>query len=354
MRHESEGFQPFKRELPSSGGNLFRRALAARAIASLRRCAVAQVVAEKWPSDRALLQMVTRASVAPATTFTTGWAAELATTRVANTIEALGVVSAAADVMQAGLVLDWDGAATITAPGFVTSANNASFVAEGAPIPVRQLSAPPASMTPTKLASLAVLTREMMESSNAEALIADALVGACGLALDAVFFGTAAAIANTQPAGIRSGIAALTASNSTDLAEAFAADLATLINAVGAVGGKGPYILVANPGRVAGIALYRQANPSDNFMVLGSNAVGNDIIAIAARGIVAALDADPAVETATSGTLVMQDSNPAVAGTTGPEKEMFQTDCIALKVRWPVSWALRNSAAVAWLTPTWK
>ena len=353
MKHESEGFQPFKRALPAVSGNLFRRALAARAIASLRRCHVSDVIAEKWPSDRALLQTVTRAAVPPATTFTAGWAAELAATRVADTIEALGVVSAAADVMQAGLVLDWDGAATITAPGFVTSANNASFVAEGAPIPVRQLSAPPASMTPTKLATMAALTREMMESSNAEALITDALVGACGLALDAVFFGTAAAIANTQPAGIRNGISALTPSNSTDLNEAFAADVVALISATGAVGGKGPYILVANPGRAAAIALSRQTNTSDNFIVLGSNAVGNDMIAIAARGIVAALDADPEVETASAGTLVM-DTAPGAAGTMGPEREMFQTDCIALKVRWPVSWALRNSAAVAWLTPTWK
>ena len=353
MKHESEGFQPFKRALPVVSGNLFRRALTARAIASLRRCPVADVIAEKWPSDRALLQMVTRATVAPATTFTVGWAAELATTRVADTIEALGVVSAAADVMQASLVLDWNGAATITAPGFVTSANNASFVAEGAPIPVRQLSAPPASMTPTKLATIAVLTREMTEGSNAEALIADALVGACGLALDAVFFGAAAAVANTQPAGIRNGIAAITASSNANLNEAFAEDFVALISATGAVGGKGPYILIANPGRAAAIALSRQTNPSDNFIVLGSNAVGNDVIAIAARGIVAALDADPAVETASAGTLVM-DTAPGAAGTAGPEKEMFQTDCIALKVRWPVSWALRNSAAVAWLTPTWK
>ena len=353
MKHESEGFQPFKRELPAPSGNLFRRALAARAIASQRRCHVSEVVAEKWPSDRALLQMVTRGSVAPATTFTVGWAAELAQRQMADTIEALGADSGAADVLKAALVLDWDGAGSIAAPGFVTSANNSSFVAEGAPIPVRQLAAAPGDLLPYKLATISVLTYQMFESSNAEALIADALVRSTGLALDAVFFGSAAAVANTQPAGIRNGIAATTASNKTDLNEAFAEDFAGLINAVGAVGGKGPYALVANAGRIAAMMVRFHMQSSPNFILVPSSAVGNDIIAIAPKAIAAALDADPDVETASTATLVM-DTAPVAAGTAGPEREMFQTDCIALKVRWPVSWVLRDARAVAWTTPTWR
>lgn len=352
MKHESEGFQPFKRELPATGGNLFRRSLAARAIASQRRCSVSDVVAEKWPADRALLQMVTRGAVTPAMTGVVGWAAELAQRRTADTIEALGADSGAADVLKAALVLDWDGAGVIGAPGFVTSPNNSSFVAEGNPIPVRQLAGTPADLLPYKLATIGVLTREMTESSNAELLIGDALVRSTALALDAVFFGAAAASA-AQPAGIRNGIAALTASNASVLSEAFAADFVALIGAVAAVGGKGPYVLVGNAGRIAAMAAHRFQQPSPNFILVTSGAVGNDIIAIAPKGIVAALSADPDVETASTATLVM-DTAPGAAGTMGPEKEMFQSDCIALKVRWPVSWALRDSRAVAWMTPSWK
>jgi hypothetical protein len=352
MKHESESFQPFKRELPTVSGNLFRRALLARGIASLRRAAVAEVVAEKWPADRTLLQMVTRGAVLPAMTGVAGWAAELAVRKTADTLEALGADSGAAEVLQAALVLDWDGAGVIGAPGFVASANNSSFVAEGAAIPVRQLVGAPADLLPYKLATIAVLTRQMADSGNAEVLIGDTLVRSTALALDAVFFGSAAASA-AQPAGIRNGIAALTPSNSTVLNEAFSADFAALLNAVGAVGGNGPFALVANAGRIGLLSTYYQRQSAPNLMLVASSAVGADVIAIAPKAIAAALSADPDVETASTATLVM-DTAPGAAGTMGPEREMFQTDSIALKVRWPVSWVLRDSRAVAWLTPTWR
>jgi len=349
MKHET-----FRREVrePSSG-NIVTRALTARTIASLWRCPVNDVIASLYPNDKALAQWIMRATTAPATTFTTGWAAELAQIVVADTVAALGNASSAAEVLKQALVLNWNGAGTISAPGFVATATQAGFVKEGDPIPVRQLTAAPAQLSPYKLATIAVLTREMVESGNAEALISEALVRACGLALDAVFFGSAAAVANTQPAGIRNGIATLTASNSSDPFGAIFEDMAALLNAVAPVGGKGPYILVASPGRMFSAA-GRFPGRDETVIMVPSSAVGSDIIAIAPKAIVAALSADPDVETATAGTLVMQDTNPAVAGTTGPERGVYQTESLAVKVRWPVSWALRDSRAVAWLTPAWK
>jgi hypothetical protein len=50
---------------------------------------------------------------------------------------------------------------------------------------------------------------------------------------------------------------------------------------------------------------------------------------------------------------------PAPIGTPGtptvvaaPTRSLWQTDAIGLKVRWPVSWALRDPRGFAWLTPT--
>lgn len=350
MKHET-----FRREVHEpSRGNIVTRALAARTIASLWRCPVNDVIASLYPNDKALAQWIMRATSAPATTFTTGWAAELAQTVVADTVAALGNASSAADVLRQALVLNWNGAGTISAPGFVATATQAGFVKEGDPIPVRQLTATPAQLLPYKLATIAVLTREMVESGNAEALISEALVRACGLALDAVFFGSAAAVANTQPAGIRNGIATLTASNNSDAFAAVAEDIRGLLDAVGAVGGNGPFVLVTGPGRFVTFSSHWLSSKPENLTVVASSAVGNDIIAIAPKAIVAAISADPDVETSTAGTLVMQDTNPAVAGTTGPERGVYQTESLAVKVRWPVSWALRDSRAVAWLTPAWK
>jgi hypothetical protein len=85
-----------------------------------------------------------------------------------------------------------------------------------------------------------------------------------------------------------------------------------------------------------------------------SNAVGNNLVAVAPRALVAALSAEPEVQTSNAATLVMDDTAPALPDTAQPEKGIWQTDSLAVKVRWPVSWMLRDSRAVAWLTPLWK
>jgi Phage capsid family len=353
MKHET-----FRREEPSNG-NVCTRAMTARTLASLWRKSIEEVALTLWPNDKTLHYVVTRAASNPATTFTPGWAAELVRRITADTVDALGTASGAADVLRQCLVLDWNGAGIISAPGFVASASYSGFVKEGDPIPVWSLALGPAQLSPYKLASISALTREMVESSNAEALISDCLTRSAGLALDAAFFDSNAAVPNTRPAGIRNGIAALGPSANADVFAAVAEDISSVINAVAAVGGKGPYILVAGPGRVASLNLRfvtqasaDPANPS-TIIPVASTAVGNDLIAIAPKAIVAALSPDPEIETANAATLVM-DSAPGAAGTMGPEKNMFQAESLAVKSRWPVSWALRDPRAVAWLTPAWK
>jgi hypothetical protein len=287
-------------------------------------------------------------------TTVSGWAAELARTVVTDALEAMGAVSGGAQMLGSCLVLTFDGAGTISAPGFVADANHGGFVAEGNPIPVRQFAAAGATLQPHKLASIGVLTREMIESSNAEQMVGDVLIRSAGLALDAVLFGAAAAT-TAAPAGLRNGIAALTASTSTELYEAFFQDVAALINAIGAVGNVGPYALIASPGRAAQM-LMRFVNQAPNLFIYGSAAMGNDLLAVACPGVVAALDPEPQIETATAGALHMQDTPaPLASGGTmaAPARSLYQTDSIAVKVRWPVTWALRDPRAVAWLTPTW-
>jgi Phage capsid family len=354
MKHESQS--AFRREVrEASSGNLCTRALTARTLTSLwRRRSIADVAAELYPNDRALLQMITRAASAPAMTGVAGWAAELVHKIVADTLDALGPASAAADVMKRGLTLEWNGAGIISAPGFVASAANASFVAEGQPIPVRQYVETPAQLLPHKLASISALTREMAESSNAEALITDVVTRSTGLALDAVFFGAAAATA-AQPAGLLYNVAASPPSANTDAFGAFFEDIATLVNAVGQVGGNGPFIIVASAGRlVSATGRIRDDSPDTPVIYKASAAVGNNMLAIAPQAVVAAISAEPDVETVNAATLVMDDTAPSTPDTTQPTKGMWQTDSIALKCRWPVSWALRDPRGVAWLTPAWK
>jgi hypothetical protein len=342
----------FKRNpLPLPQGNTFVRALTAKAVGIVRKMSPQEAAALMWPSDKLTLEVIERAASAPAMTTVSTWAAELAQRTVNDMLAGLGPATAAAEVFKRSLLLDFAGRASISAPGFSASGANSGFVAEGDPIPVRQLSATPALLTPFKLASIAVLTREMIESSNAEQLIGDALMRSAGCALDDTLFDVNPATA-ARPAGLRNGIAALTASNNADSVEAFAEDLTSLINAVSSVGQNGPYLIVVSPGRAVSMAL-RFIFEASNVVVLGTNSIGGDMLAIAPAALVAALDPAPHVEVATAAALHM-DSVPSAVPTAGPRKSMYQTDSLALKIRWPVSWALRDPRGISWLTPNWK
>ncbi len=354
-RVESPGWPGRKSEKPEPlllpPGNSFLRLMTAKVIAQVTRTSVETVVQSMWPSDR----IVVRAVSAPAMTNVAGWAAELAQKIVTDALDALGPVSAAAQLLKLGLVLNFDHHTIISAPGFTALAGNAGFVAEGSPIPVRQLTAVGAQLLPYKLAAIAVLTREMVESSNAEQMIGDVLVRSAGMALDAAFFDNTAATA-ARPAGLRNGIATLTASANADVNAAFFEDLHTIVDGVAPVGGK--FVLVTSPGRAAsmGVRFLLGAQPALDT-VLWTNAVGNDLIAIAPAGLVAAFDPNPEIETSNASSLVMNDAPGQVVNggaPSAPQKSLLQTDSIALKVRWPMSFALRSPAAVAWITPTWK
>ena len=345
---------PFQRrvsDLPP--GNSFKRLLATRVIASVSDESASSVVARHWPHDRFIAELVERAASAPAMTSVTGWAAELAQRFVVDTLEALGPVSAAALLARAALTVTFDRHGTLVVPTLVTDANQASFVAENEPIPVRQLATSGPTLEPFQLATIAVLTREMIESSNAEALISDVLTRAIGLALDTVMFDANAATA-ARPAGLRNGITTTTPSANADLWGAFVEDVSVLVSATGTVGGMGPYILIANVGRVAGMAT-RFIGEAKFITTLPSSAAGNLLIAIAAPALVVAIGANPIIETGNAASLHM-DTAPVAVGPVGatPHRSLFQTDSIAVKVRWPVSWALRDARGVAWTTPTWK
>jgi hypothetical protein len=332
-------------------GNAFVRFLTARVLSDIFRVPFAKIVEERWPSDRILGDILLRAAVAPAMTSVTGWAAELAQRVVHDALDALGPASAGAELLRRGLVLSFDGAGSISAPGFVAEFGNAGWVAEGNPIPVRALSAIPAILNPHKLGAIAVLTREMLESSNAEALIEDALVRAAGRMLDEVLFDANPEDA-ARPRGLRNGIAASTPSNNSDFLQAALEDAATLINSLAPVAGNGPYVIVASPGRAAMLAGRRVEGA--NLVVLGSSAVINDLLAIAPGALVAALSPTPDVETSKAAQIVMDTAAGAAGTTASMNKSMFQSDAIAIKVRWPVTWALRDPRGFAWMTPVWK
>jgi hypothetical protein len=314
-----------------------------------------KLAADLFPGDRDV-GLLTRAAVTPTTTTS---AASLLSTLTEYFLESLSGVWASATLLEETLQLSFDGAAVISVPAFVADATGAGFVGEGAPIPARSLVASALSLDPSKLAVIVGLSNEVVSAAagNAEAMVSDVLTRSVGLALDSALFDANPAVPEVRPAGLRNGIAALTASAATNATDAMIADVGKVAGAVAAVAGNSPIILVANPARA--LTLKLRAPRELPLTVLASSAIAaGDLIAVAPNAIVSATDSAPQISVARE-TVLHMDTAPSNISTVGtpnvvavPTVSYFQTDCVALRCRMFATWAKRDSRAVAWLTAT--
>jgi hypothetical protein len=154
-----------------------------------------------WPQDRETLELVNRAATTFATTTTTQWAAELGQHVVSELLISLGPISAGSELLRRATMFNLARYQSIQVPALVASATNASFIAEGAPVPITQLdTSESVKLEPRKLATGFVLSREIIQSSNAEALVQLVIRNSLALSLDSVLFGTSAGSAAAPPA----------------------------------------------------------------------------------------------------------------------------------------------------------
>jgi hypothetical protein len=337
--------EDLRRERPAT----IARAVIAYSVAALKRSILPDEYARKtWGNDRDL-ELVMRAAVSPHTLINTP-----ALTQIAKAfLETLIPASAGYDLLRRGLQLSFGGKSQISLPNITVPA--ADFVAEGAPIPIvtAPTSAGP-SLVPHKLAVGDVLTHAMVDQSDAEAVVNDALVKATGPGIDKVLFSTAAA-GPDRPAGLLNGIAGLTPSTGgtgTNKTQAIVDDLQALATAVAPVAGNGNIVLVASPD--AAVALVLRLPASVTWPVLTSNSLAaRTVLAVASNAIASAVEGTPQIRTSEQGT-IHRDTAPSdiVSGGTAavPVTSLFQTDSVGYTLVWPISWILRQSNGVAWMT----
>jgi hypothetical protein len=341
--------------LRSANVSALMRACAAAALGAYdRTTSPANVLAASWPHDRDAARLLeTRAATSPTTT--ASFAALMSRT-VADFIESLAPASAGAALLGQGLQLTFGTNVAISVPSFLANAANVGWVDEAAPIPVRQLNVLGGPiLEPDKLAVLTALTNEMISGSNAEAMVRDALTQSAALALDAALL-DANASTTARPAGLRYGIAALTASALTDRTEAMLADIATVAAAVAPVAGNTGIALIANPVRAMTLRLRSPRELS--VAVLASSAVAaGDLIAVAPPALVSAVGAVQ-IKADRESTVHMYDPADAIAVpgspnvVSAPVRSTFQTDTVALRLLLTASWGLRSPAGLAWLSTT--
>jgi hypothetical protein len=326
------------------------RAIAVHAIAAATRRGALDVARERWPRDSELAEIITRAASEPHDLTNT---AALTTSAIVDLLAELAPTSAAAALLSETLQLSFGRAAHLALPSFIADASAAAFVGDGQPVPMLQLVASMVTMGWRKIATSAALTREMIESSNAERLVSSTLMRAVGLRLDATLFDDQPA-SPARPAGLRNGITALAASSDPNAGEAFIADVAALADAVGAVAANGPLIFVASPGRAANMSL-RLINQA-RITVLATASIGDDLICIAPAAVATAVADLPEISSSRIATVHMDSAPRALVDGTGavaqPQRSLFQTDAIGVKIVLPASWALRHPNGVAWTQPS--
>jgi hypothetical protein len=354
-------FLPSDRRPETRPSDCLIRALLAAALAQFDdNMPGAEKIAKRlWPDDRAT-ELVLRSAVVPADTATSGWASQLAATSIADFVGTLGPASAAGELFRRATMLEFGQSAQINVPGIVSAATDAAWVAQGSPMPVRQLSiGSGATLTPKKLAVGFVVTRELLEHSipNAERLIRAVASESVGVALDSAVLDATAAGA-TRPAGLRNSATSVTATTGGGDA-AMMKDLGALAAAVAGTGNTS-LAFIANSGEAVKILL--RAGPEFRFPVLASGQLAAGIVmCVALPALVSAVDPAVRFDVSRESIAHLEDTSPLPISTTpttiaAPVRSFWQTDVVGFRLRLEASWGLRASAAssVAFVTgATW-
>jgi hypothetical protein len=335
-------FAAGRRERDTAVSSLVRACLSA-ALAKLERTPAA-TYARRW-DDRDVIDLILRAPSSPATV-----GPPLAHIVVAL-LDVLRPQSAGSDLLMRGMGFNFSGAAQINVPNIAIPTGG--FVAEGQPIPVvTEPTSAGAQLTPHKLAVITWLTGEMARNANAEALIRQALIESAGPTIDKVLFSTAAAT-TAAPAGLLNGITGLTPASGTDKGQIIIDDVEALATSVAPVAGNGEIVLVASPDVAVALKLRLYGTVQWPVLTSGSLAA-KTVIAVACNAVVSAVEGAPRIDVSQDSTLV-PDTVPTeivtAAGTVAQSVgSVFQKDAVALRLLWPITWALRDARGIAYMT----
>lgn len=308
--------------------------------------------------------LIIRASASAADTSTSGWAAELVTTVLGEFIPLLRARSALFTL--APNPIQW-GPSDVKLPrGSTGSATG--FIAEGAPIPVKQNALDSITVAaPKKAGSIIVASSELYRyaSRYAESFIVGSLADDIALGADSVFLSNAASTA-AAPAGLFHSSNGATAISATagGTAAACAADLVALLTAGTAF--TAPKLLI----HPTAIATALGLSGASNYPIITALATGRigrvEIIEASnmpAVDTIALIDADGLItgsdglriDVSTYATLEMETApNADILVPASGGANMFQRDMVATAVKMGLTWRSQRTAQVQRVTgATW-
>jgi hypothetical protein len=249
------------------------------------------------------------------------------------------------------------GLGSITVPRrLLVAADAGDFVAEGEPIRVQNLSVTGGpTLSPCKLAVITVFTNTLAQRAVAdmETIVRQMLGEASALVLDSAIFSATAASAGVRPAGLLAGLSSLTPTANGGQ-QALSEDIAGLIAALTTGTGRN-VVIVAAPPQAAALKVW--AGPKFDYPILPSAALTTGtVIAVDADSFVSGFGPEPDFSTSDETVLHHEDTTPLAIGTAGapttvaaPSRNLFQTDCTAVKMVLRTSWGLRAAGSVAFI-----
>jgi HK97 family phage prohead protease/HK97 family phage major capsid protein len=325
---------------------------------------------------KGICEIVLRAASAPAMTTVTGWAAELVQQIYTDFMDLLYAKAILRRLAAKGLTLNFGSAGRIIIPTRSRTPTIAgSFVGEGMAIPVRQGAFASQTLVPKKVAVISVWTREMNDHSipAIEGLIREAVQNDTSVAIDTVLLDANPATV-IRPPGLLNGVVATTPTAGGGL-PALIGDIKALIQALVAstLGNLREPVWLMNPGDILSASLASATNTGifpfrdeikngtlNNIPIIDSVTVApKTVILMDASDFVVVGGEAPRLELSDQATLHMEDTNPTDLvgpGSPGvvasPQRSLFQTDSIALRMVMPLNWVQRRAGTIAYTTAT--
>jgi hypothetical protein len=361
-----------RRAAGPSPHRLLARTLACYVLGRQTARAPTLVAAQLYNNDARLLAalsspgLIGKSAVAPAQTTVSGWASELATPGNLDLdflqLLAPNSVYSQLSTRDGAIRVSLAGRGSVKVPSRAPSPSLAApFIAQGAPIPVRQLGLSAASITPKKAAVISMFSEEMLKAStpSVERLIRAVMAFDTAVAIDGVLLGSTAATVISPP-GLLAGVTPTAATAGGGLA-AFAGDVRALALAIEATGAMLDPVLFMSTTSALLIAVLSLGGAANMPIIASANVPANRLIMLDAANFASAEGDEPDISSSNEVLLHEEDSAPLMIGTVGtptivaaPSRSTFQTNCIAIRLIQDATWAMTRAGRVAYVDAvTW-
>jgi len=348
------------------------RAATAAYISHVRRQSVDEVLRERYPVDRygdaEATRLVTHAAVSGALTSVPAWAGDLVQQGNAEWLANLQPAPVFSRLAALGTSMTFGpNQGTIKIPSRATTPSiTGSFVAEASPVPVRRLGVTSITLIPHKMGVISVYSREMAAYSNPsiESIIRQGIEDDTTITIDTLLLDATAESA-TRPAGLRFGISTAGTASAAKGYAAILADLGLLTAPFYNVNAGRNLALILNPAQAMQLGFAPGPDGSfgwatqftNRFTLIESTTVtAGTVIMVDAADFVSA-SGPPEFDISEQATLHLDDTAPLAIGTAGapatvaaPTQSMYQTAQMAIRMLQNITWAMRRTGMVQYLT----